>query len=131
MTQSLHKSMEKYYRVIQLADLRTREGRISKIIGMTIEATGLSCSIGDICTIYIERDDTNVIAEVVGISDNKVYLMPFQEVDGIGYGCPVISTGDKLTVQVSDALIGRTVDPLGNPIDGGEPFPAGEAVSIG
>lgn len=128
---SIHSSMEKYYRIIQLSDLRRREGKISKIIGMTVEATGLVCSIGDICTIHIDRDGTEVISEVVGIAENKIYLMPFQEVNGIGYGCSVTTEGEKLTVQASDALIGRTVDPLGNPIDGGEPLPKGSLVSIG
>ncbi|MEG0036302.1 MAG: FliI/YscN family ATPase, partial [Oscillospiraceae bacterium] len=51
--------------------------------------------------------------------------------NGIGYGCSVTTEGEKLTVQASDALIGRTVDPLGNPIDGGEPLPNGSLVSIG
>lgn len=128
---SLHQAMEKYYRVIQLSDLRTREGKISKIIGMTVEATGLICSIGDICTIHIDRDNTDVISEVVGIAENKVYLMPYQEVDGIGFGCSVVSTGDKLTIPVSNALIGRTVDPLAQPIDGGEELPRGELIAIG
>lgn len=131
MKQSIHEAMEKYYRVIRLSDLRTREGKINKIIGMTIEATGLICSIGDICTIHIDRDSTDIIAEVVGLADNKIYLMPFQDVDGIGYGCSVTSNGDKLTIQVSDALIGRTVDSLGRPIDGGPDLPKGEPISIG
>lgn len=127
---SLHRSMEKYYRVIQLSDLRTREGRISKIIGMTVEATGLVCSIGDICTIHIDRDNTDIISEVVGIAENKVYLMPYQEVDGIGYGCSVVSRGDKLMIPVSNALIGRTVNPLGEPIDGGAQLPRDELIPI-
>lgn len=127
---SLRQAMEKYYRVIQLSDLRTREGKISKIIGMTVEATGLICSIGDICTIHIERDNSEIISEVVGIADNKVYLMPYQEVDGIGYGCPVVSRANKLMIPVSNALIGRTVDPLCRPIDGGGEIPPGEMISI-
>jgi len=92
--------MEGYYRIIQLSDLRAHEGKISKIIGMTVEATGLVCSIGDICTIHIDRDGTEVISEVVGIAENKVYLMPFQNMDGIGYGCSVTSDGTKLEINV-------------------------------
>ncbi len=130
MFPSIHKAMESYYRIIQLSDLRSHEGRISKIIGMTVEATGLVSSIGDICTIHIDRDGTDVLSEVVGISENKVYLMPFQNVDGIGYGCSVTSEGLKLEVAVSNAMIGRTIDPLGFPIDGGPDLPRGEFVSI-
>ena len=77
---------------------------------------------GDLCTIHIDKNQTDVVSEVVGITENKVFLMPFQQVQGIGYGCAVTTNGEKLTVPVSDALIGRTIDPLGNPIDGGPRF---------
>ncbi len=127
---SIHESLESCYRVIQLSDLRTREGRINKIIGMTVEATGMECSIGDICTIHIDRDGTDVISEVVGIEENKVYLMPFQNVDGIGYGCSVTTNGEKLEVSVCDEMVGRAIDSLGRPIDGGPPLPYGEKISI-
>ena len=127
---SLHKELEKYYRVIQLTDLTTREGKISKIIGMTVEATGLSCSIGDVCSIHIDRDDIDVLAEVVGIDENKVYLMPYQEVEGIGYGCAVVSRGDKLLVPVSNDMIGRTLNPLCEPIDGGPKIKNCEMIPI-
>ena len=130
MYKSMHETMESYYRIIQLSDLRTHEGRISKIIGMTVEATGLVCSIGDVCTIHIDRDGTEIISEVVGISENKVYLMPFQNIEGIGYGSSVTSEGTKLEINVCKELIGRTIDPLGVPIDGGPELPRGEKISI-
>lgn len=123
--------MSPYRRLVRLTDLWGHEGRISKISGMTLEATGLTCSIGDICTIRIDREDKVVVSEAVGLAENKVYLMPYQETDGIGYGCPVIDTNRKLTVQVSQALMGRTVDALGIPIDGGPPIEGGDIISIG
>lgn len=122
--------MEKYRRILKFADLKTYEGKISKIIGMTVEATGLSCSIGDICIIQLERDGETMLSEVVGITENKAYLMPYQDIDGIGYGCPVINTGDKLTINASDALIGRAVDALGKPIDGKGEIKGGTKISI-
>lgn len=123
--------LSKYYRVLHQTDLRSYEGRISKISGMTLEVTGLSGSIGDVCTIRLEREGVDVVAEVVGIAENKSYLMPYQEIDGIGYGCPVIDTGEKLVVRVSDSLMGRTVDALGHPIDGGPEIDDGDTISIG
>lgn len=127
---TIHESLESAYRVIQLSDLHTHEGRINKIIGMTVEATGLTCSIGDICTIHLDRDGTEVISEVVGIAENKVYLMPFQNVDGIGYGCSVTTKGEKLEINVCNEMIGRAIDSLGRPIDGGPKLPRGEKISI-
>ncbi len=122
--------LSKYERVLKLTDTFTREGRINKIIGMTVEATGLTCSIGDICKIYLERDGGVVTSEVVGISDNTAYLMPYQEIDGIGYGCKVINTGKKLSVLASNSLVGRAVDALGQPIDNKGPITEGTSVSI-
>ncbi len=113
---------EKYLQVIQFSDLYTHHGKINKISGMTIEALGLSCSIGDICKIFINGREEEVLAEVVGITGSTAYLMPYQDTDGIGFGCSVVNTGQKLMIPISEELIGRTVDAVGNPIDGGGPI---------
>ncbi len=123
--------LAKYEKVLKNTDTLTREGRINKIIGMTVEATGLTCSIGDICKIYLQGEEDVILSEVVGISENTAFLMPYQEVDGIGYGCKVINTGKKLTVLASDQLIGRAVDALGKPIDNKEDITEGTSISIG
>ncbi len=116
-------------RTLKISDLLSHEGKISKIVGMTVEATGLVCSIGDIC--YI-RSDTgeNLVCEVVGIEGSKSFLMPYQDIDGIGYGCAVINTGEKLSIKAGNDLVGRVVDALGNPIDQGPKLAPGEPVSI-
>ncbi len=122
--------MSRYRNLLRISDLRSHEGKINKIIGMTIEATGLTCSIGDICSISLPNSDQPVTAEVVGLSENKSYLMPYQEMDGIGYGCAVKNTGRKLSIYASDELVGRTVNALGKPIDNGPPITANDPVSI-
>ena len=48
--------------------------------------------------------------------------MPYEEVDGIGAGSIVVNTGDKLEIGVGPEMVGRTIDALGNPIDGGPPI---------
>ncbi len=123
--------ISEYLRILHLTDLRAHEGRISKIVGMTIEAVGLECSIGDICNIRIERENRDVVCEVVGLAEHKVYLMPYQEIDGIGYGSAVQNTGRKLSVTASDDMIGRIVDALGRPIDEGPPLQGGTTLAIG
>lgn len=116
--------------LLETSDLRVRKGRISKIVGMTIEASGLVCGIGDVCLITPERGGEVIEAEVVGVDEDKVFLMPYQDTDGIGYGCEVVNTGDKLTVTVCEEMLGRTVDALGNPIDGGPPLEHGTRMPI-
>lgn len=106
------------YSEIRLNDFYTCLGKIDQIVGMTVEATGITCNIGDVCTITMNSSDKTVISEVVGFKEGKVLLMPYEDVDGIGYGSIVRNTGEKLMIKMSDELIGRTVNALGEPIDG-------------
>ncbi len=111
-----------YRRMIRISDLYTYIGKIDKVMGLMVEATGLVCNIGDICEIRV--DDTHtVVTEVVGLKGGVVQLMPYQELDGIGAGSIVVNTGAKLEIGVGPGLMGRTIDALGNPIDGGPPIP--------
>ena len=114
-------------RTIRLGDLYTRKGKISKIMGLMVEATGLECNMGDICRIQL-GEERYALAEVVGILEDTVQLMPYQELDGIGSGSVVINTGRKLEVGITPKMLGRAVDALGSPIDGRDPFPEEEKV---
>ncbi len=110
-----------FRRMVRISDLYTYQGKIDKVMGLTVEATGLVCNVGDICEIRV--DDTHqVVAEVVGLKGSIVQLMPYEEVDGIGAGSIVVNTGDKLEIGVGPEMVGRTIDALGNPIDGGPPI---------
>lgn len=122
--------LTKYRHMLKISDLYTYKGKIDKIVGMTVEATGPSCNIGDVCRVTVGQTGAERLAEVVGFKENKVLLMPYEDTDGIGYGSMVTNTGQKLTIKVSDALIGRTVDALGNPIDQGPPIEGGVPYSI-
>ena len=112
---------EKVRDYLKRADLYTYMGRIDKIVGTTVEATGPECRIGDVCTIEVAGSSREMAAEVVGFRENKVLLMPYEDIGGIGYGSAVHNTGSKLLIPVADSLVGRTVDALGQPIDGGPP----------
>lgn len=94
-------------------------GKIQKIVGTTIESSGPVCSIGDICRIYSKDKQTHIFAEVVGFNANNVLLMPYTDIEGIGPGSIVDNTGGKLMVKTGDALLGRIIDAIGRPIDGG------------
>lgn len=109
-------------------DSRRSMGKIEKIIGMTVEASGPECNIGDVCRVYKKGESGNyVYAEAVGFQAGKVLLMPYTEMEGIGPGSIVDNTGKQLMVKTGDALIGRIVDAIGNPLDdGGEIHYTGE-----
>lgn len=93
------------------------EGRVKKVIGLTIEVEGIRAFIGELCTIYNDRNDS-ILCEVVGFKDDDVVLMPLGELRGIAPGCRVIPEGRPLSVRCSEDLLGKVLDGLGNPLDG-------------
>jgi flagellum-specific ATP synthase len=109
-----------------IKDLKTYEsyrnmGKIEKIIGMTIEASGPTCNIGDVCRIFSKDMHSHIFAEVVGFNSENVLLMPYTDIEGIGPGSIVDNTGEKLMVQTGEKLIGRIIDAIGKPLDDGPP----------
>jgi flagellum-specific ATP synthase len=96
-----------------------REGKIEKLIGMTIESTGPVCNVGDVCKIYAKDGSGHILSEVVGFNQGNVLLMPYTDIEGIGPGSRVENTGDKLMVKTGQSLLGRIIDAVGNPLDGG------------
>ena len=96
-------------------------GKVSKIVGLTIESIGPEANLNDLCRIVAkDNPQMEVMAEVVGFKDNRILLMPFESVDGIGPGSIVENTGSVLKVAVSDDILGKTLDGLGRPISGEE-----------
>lgn len=99
-------------------------GRVTQVVGLVIESQGPDVQIGDLCEIRFRNRDTVLRAEVVGFRTDRVLLMPLGDISEIGPGCDVLSMGRPLGVNVSNALLGRVLDGLGNPLDSLGPVPA-------
>ncbi|MCM1120328.1 MAG: flagellar protein export ATPase FliI [bacterium] len=94
-------------------------GKVVNVVGLTIESVGPDARLGDVCRITPDTAEAEpVLAEVVGFRDKKTLLMPLDAVDGIRLGCSVENTGQPLSVTVSEELLGKTVNGLGQPVDG-------------
>ena len=93
-------------------------GRVVQLIGLIIESEGPLAALGEVCRIESARHDGVTLAEVVGFRNHHLLLMPLGEIHGIHPGSEVIATGQPLRVGVGNALKGRVIDGLGNPIDG-------------
>ncbi len=91
-------------------------GKVSKVVGLTIESKGPDASLGELCKIYT-KEGKRILAEVVGFKDEDVVLMPLEDATGLRPGCEVVSTGRVVDVGVGEALKGRVLDGLGRPID--------------
>ncbi len=105
-------------------------GKVSRVTGLTVESEGPVTQIGELCRIYSLDEKQNTVAEVTGFRENKVVLMPFSELRGVGPGSKIISEKRSLQVKISDALVGRILDGLGNPIDDKGGIPGGEYYNV-
>ena len=101
-------------------------GKIVEIIGLTIIADGPVSSIGDLCHIVQDGVEGVIHCEVVGFRKDCVLLMPLGSIEGLRAGARVINTGTSMKVKVSETLLGRVLDGLGNPLDGKEEIIADE-----
>jgi flagellum-specific ATP synthase len=100
------------------ADLYERRGRVTNLIGLVIEATGLRAEVGELCEILAGRNADPVPAEVVGFRDGRTLLMPLGDLHGIAPGNAVTASGRPFGVRIGDELLGRVLDGLGRPLDG-------------
>ena len=93
------------------------QGRLTRLVGMTLEAVGLNVSVGHQCEV-ITNDGRKVEAEVVGFAQGKIYLMPIQNVEGLKPGAVVRPMGSHNGIHVGPELLGRVINGLGQPLDG-------------
>lgn len=120
--------IEKYLEILRPIDPVRINGKVTQVIGLTVESEGPDVKLGDVCLIHPGKNAQPVKAEVVGFRNNKVILMPLGELDSIGPGCDVIGTGKALSVKVGHELLGKVLDGLGEPLDGSPlPLPMTEA----
>ncbi|MBP7176332.1 MAG: flagellar protein export ATPase FliI [Thermoclostridium sp.] len=111
-------NLDKYRKALQTKQFVCFKGQVTKVVGLTIESNGPETHVGELCRIMNPRLGKEVLAEVVGFRDKSVLLMPLGEMTGIAPGNDVVATGMELSVGVSQGLLGRVLDGLGNPMDG-------------
>ena len=107
-------------RLSQSRDCRPRVcGKLVRVVGLTLEATGLQVPIGSYCQVEAGEPDGLVEAEVVGFASDRLYLMPVGAVRGLRPGAKVIPVGHAGEVRVGRSLLGRVMGGAGGLIDGG------------
>lgn len=94
-------------------------GRVSQVVGLVVESNGPAAKVGDLCYIATPGE-TEIAAEVVGFRGDRTLLMPLGELKGVQAGCLVRGTGTCFQVPAGAGLLGRVLDALGRPIDGGD-----------
>ena len=106
------------------------EGSLTRMVGLTLEATGCQASIGDYCDV-ITKEGTRIESEVVGFAGDRLYLMPTGDIQGLGPSARVIPRQRGAgTVRVGPQLLGRIVDGACNPLDGLGPIDCEDRVRL-
>ncbi len=115
-------SVTKYHDIVDTVVPIRSNGRVKKVVGLVIEASGPASQIGCVCDITTETGKTSVSAEVLGFKEDSVLLMPLEDIRSLGPGCKVIARKERAHIGVGNALLGRVIDGHGNPIDGKGPI---------
>lgn len=117
-TQAWQRGMDR----LGAADLAPRIGKVTRVVGLAVEAAGVTASLGDLCEIGSRPG--RLLAEVVGFRDERLLLMPLGELFGVRPGSEVRTTAAPAIVGVGPSLVGRVIDGLGRPVDGRGPVEA-------
>ncbi len=111
----------KYYSALETVELMDCQGYVVRVSGTTVESAGPVIGLGELCGIHI-RDGRRVLAEVVGFRQDHVILLPLEHIEGISPGDPVMARTTPRHILLSESVLGRVLNGLGEPIDGKGPL---------
>jgi len=114
----ISKIKDKIIEEIPKIDTLVNTGRVTKVIGLVLESEGPKAKIGEICNLVHKNGKVISTSEIVGFRNNQILSMVLGDLIEIEPGTKIVATGETLKIKVGDALLGRVLDGLGNPIDG-------------
>jgi flagellum-specific ATP synthase len=106
----------KYFKAVEQCITIQPEGKVSQVIGLIAEGDSLGMGIGSLCSISNDQGQ-EIKAELVGFKKEKALFMPYGDIRGISFGSKIIPVTASQKVGVSDQLLGRVIDGMGDPID--------------
>ena len=121
--------LARYARRIERTPQPPVEGRLTRMIGLTLEAAGCQAAVGDYCDV-MTGSGGRVEAEVVGFSGDRLYLMPTGDPHGLEPNARVIPRQHAGTVRVGPQLLGRIIDGAARPLDGLGPLDCEDQVRL-
>ena len=105
------------------------EGKLKRMVGLTLEAIGCQAAIGARCLVDSVEGEP-VEAEVVGFADERLFLMPTGDLRGVRPNARVIPTDHVYAAMVGDGLLGRVLDGAGRPLDNKGPLKVNDRVPL-
>ena len=118
-------SLKEYEDALDNADPLLVKGKLTKAVGLVLETTHPGLSIGKICRIKSKKSgifsgiaaDAGITAEVIGFNNDKAILMPYGDTSGISLESEVLLLDEEEKFPAGEELLGRILDPFGNPMD--------------
>lgn len=107
---------------VQTATTVDVRGRVEQVVGTIIRAVVPGVKVGELCILKNPWEDFELKAEVVGFIKHVALLSPLGSCQGVSPATEVIPTGEILSIPVGPELLGRVLDGLGQPLDGGAPL---------
>jgi flagellum-specific ATP synthase len=112
---------DKFHSALRDVNLLDCQGFVVRVSGLTVESTGPAIGLGELCGIQI-RNGRRVLAEVVGFHDGHLILLPLEHINGISPGDTVTARTTVRHIALSEAVLGRVINGLGEPIDNKGPL---------
>jgi FliI/YscN family ATPase len=104
---------------VEKTDTISPVGRVTNLVGMVIEVSGLTAPVGATCRIHCGRHEPPVLGEVIGFRNETLLVMPYEHARGVATDRRVDLVSRNMSVPVGPMLLGRVIDGLGRPLDGG------------
>jgi len=107
---------EQLHTTLNAINLLDCQGTVVRVSGLTVESNGPIVGLGELCGIHL-RDGRRVLAEVVGFQNDHLILLPLEHIDGISPGNAVTARTTPRQITLSENILGRVINGLGEPID--------------
>ena len=112
---------EKFHAALRDVNLLDCRGSVVRVSGLAVESNGPILGVGELCGIHI-RGGRRILAEVVGFQNDHLILLPLEHIEGISPGDTVTARTTPRYISLSESIMGRVINGLGEPIDGKGPL---------
>jgi len=113
MNQSL---LAPYTHYLQIGSTVRWSGRITQVVGNLIESDGPFCSVGESC-LFTGEGGRSYSGEIIGFRGSTMLSMAADQPQGLRFGDKLVTWGARPSIRVGPGMMGRVIDPAGNPLD--------------
>jgi flagellum-specific ATP synthase len=98
----------------------TYSGSVIRVMPTWVEVNGPNVPVGALCKLVSGHGTADVLAEVIRVDEKGIALVPLANIRALAIGARVEASNAQALLPVGFEFLGRAVDGLGQPIDGGD-----------